>query len=210
MIKLALADDHNILREGIASVLKESGQVEIVKDVGSVKEVKILLDRHPEIEILLCDINFPDGDGYEVLAYIKKYNMATKVIMLTMHDKSSYATKALEAGALGYLTKDTAKDELISAILSVKNGNKYFGQRIMNNIVENMNKPQENHDFFKKVLSKRELEVLELIVEGLDTNEIANKLFISEKTVANYRNSILQKCDIKNIVQLIKFYLQNV
>ena len=210
MIKLALADDHNILREGIASVLKESGQVEIIKDVGSVKEAKILLDRHPEIEILLCDINFPDGDGYEVLAYIKKYNMATKVIMLTMHDKSSYATKALEAGALGYLTKDTAKDELISAILSVKNGNKYFGQRIMNNIVENMNKPQENHDFFKKVLSKRELEVLELIVEGLDTNEIANKLFISEKTVANYRNSILQKCDIKNIVQLIKFYLQNV
>lgn len=210
MIKLALADDHNILREGIASVLKESGQVEIIKDVGSVKEAKILLDRHPEIEILLCDINFPDGDGYEVLAYIKKYNMATKVIMLTMHDKSSYATKALEAGALGYLTKDTAKYELISAILSVKNGNKYFGQRIMNNIVENMNKPQENHDFFKKVLSKRELEVLELIVEGLDTNEIANKLFISEKTVANYRNSILQKCDIKNIVQLIKFYLQNV
>src|SRR5690606_17778717 len=181
-----------------------------IKDVGSIKEVKILLDRHPEIEILLCDINFPDGDGYEILAYIEKYNIGTKVIMLTMHDKSSFATKALEAGAMGYLTKDTAKEELIFAILSVKKGNKYFGHRIMNNMVENMNKPHENHDFFKKVLSKRELEVLELIVEGLDTNEIANKLFISEKTVANYRNSILQKCDIKNIVQLIKFYLQNV
>jgi DNA-binding NarL/FixJ family response regulator len=72
-----------------------------------------------------------------------------------------------------------------------------------------MNKPREGHDFFRKVLSKREPEVLELIIEGLDTDEIAGKLFISEKTAANYRNSILQKCDVKNVVQLIKLYLQH-
>ncbi len=206
MIRVAIADDHNILREGIVSMLMQSNEIEIIADVSSVSQTKSLLDAHPEIEILLCDINFQDGDGYEVLNYIKQYNKSTKLIFLTMHDKSSFATKAIEEGAMGYLTKDTLKHELLNA---VKEGKKYFGQDIMQSIVQNINKPQENHDFFKKVLSKRELEVLELIMEGYDTKEMAEKLFISEKTAANYRNSILQKCNVKNIVQLIKLYLQH-
>jgi DNA-binding NarL/FixJ family response regulator len=209
MIKIALADDHGILREGMASILQASGKVVVVAEAATVAEAKTLLEQHPEVEILLCDINFPDGDGYEVLEYAKKYNKAVRIIFLTMHDKSSFATKAIEAGAMGYLTKDAAKEELLAAITAVSSGKKYFGQNIMSNIVENMNKPREGHDFFRKVLSKRELEVLELIIEGLDTDEIAGKLFISEKTAANYRNSILQKCDVKNVVQLIKLYLQH-
>lgn len=209
MIRIAIADDHSILREGIVSILKANENISIIADVGTVKEGRQMLDKHPEIEVLLCDINFPDGDGYELLDYIKKYNKAAKVIFLTMHDKSSFATKAIEEGAMGYLTKDSLKNELFAAIESVHNGKKYFGQGIMESLVMNMNKPQEKHDFFKNVLSKREFEVLELIMEGLDTKEMAEKLFISEKTAANYRNSILQKCGVKNIVQLIKLYLQN-
>jgi DNA-binding NarL/FixJ family response regulator len=209
MIKIALADDHGILREGMATILQASGKVEVVAEAATVAEAKTLLDEHPEVAILLCDINFPDGDGYAVLEYAKTYNKAVRIIFLTMHDKSSFATKAIEAGAMGYLTKDAAKEELLAAIAAVNAGKKYFGQNIMSNIVENMNKPREGHDFFRKVLSKRELEVLELIIEGLDTDEIAGKLFISEKTAANYRNSILQKCDVKNVVQLIKLYLQH-
>lgn len=209
MIKVAIADDHNILREGIVGILRQSEEIQVIADVSTVKESKLLLDKHPEIEVLLCDINFPDGDGYEVLSYIKKFNKSAKVIFLTMHDKSSFATKAIEEGAMGYLTKDTLRHELLNAIKAVQAGKKYFGQEIMQSIVQNINKPQENHDFFRKVLSKRELEVLDLIMEGLDTKEMAEKLFISEKTAANYRNSILQKCNVKNIVQLIKLYLQH-
>lgn len=209
MINIAVADDHNILREGVVNIIKESGKVNVVGEADSIAAVKSLLDdRSLSFDILLCDINFPDGDGYEVLDYINTYNKGVKVIFLTMHDKSSFATKAIEAGAKGYLTKDTSQEEVVAAILAVSKGNKYFSQNIMANIVENINKPKEDHDFFKKVLSKREYEVLELIIEGMDTNEIADKLFISEKTVANYRISILQKCDVKNIVQLIKLYME--
>lgn len=208
MINLAVADDHNMLREGMVNILKSTGDLKIIGEASTVQDTKRMLDTHPEIEILLCDINFPDGDGFEVLEFIKKFNKNVKLIFLTMHDKSSYARKAIENGAMGYITKDSGKEELLAALLAVKNGKKYFSQSIMNNIVENMNKPNNGHDFFKKVLSKRELEVLELIVEGLDTHEIAEKLFISEKTAANYRISILQKCDVKNVVQLIKLYMQ--
>jgi DNA-binding NarL/FixJ family response regulator len=181
----------------------------VLAQSGTVAETKVTLDKYGDADILLCDINFPDGDGFDVLAYCKAYNKPVKVIFLTMHDKSSYATKAMEAGAKGYLTKDTPKEELIAGIASVYHGKKYIGQDVMSNIVDNMNKPKVGHDFFKKVLSKRELEVLELIVEGQDTDEIAAKLFISEKTAANYRVSILQKSDVKNVVQLIKLYLQH-
>lgn len=209
MINVALADDHNILREGIANILQDTTEVKVVANVGSIEETKQLLDKHPEIEILVCDINFPDGNGYEVLEYIKRYNKKTKVIFLTMHDRSSFATKAIDEGAMGYLTKDAVKEELLAAIVSARNGKKYFGQNIMNSIVENINKPNLTQEFFKKVLSKRELEVLDLIIEGLDTKEISEKLFISEKTAANYRNIIMQKCNVKNVVQLIKLYLQH-
>ncbi len=208
MIKIAVADDHNMLREGMVNLIKASGSIDVRAEADTLQGAKNILDSHSEIEILLCDLNFPDGEGFEILEYIKKYNKNVKVIFLTMHDKSSFVSKAIEAGAMGYLTKDVAKEELMAALLAVKNGKKYFSQNVMTNIVENMNKPQGGHDFFRKVLSKRELEVLELIVEGLDTDEIANKLFISEKTAANYRISILQKCEVKNVVQLIKLYLQ--
>ena len=185
MIQIAVADDHSLLREGLVNLLDTSGKMKVVSEASTVQETKAVLDAHPEIEVLLCDINFPDGDGFEILEFIKRYNKSTKVVFLTMHDKSSYATRAIDAGASGYLTKDTSRDELLSGLLAVASGKKYIGQNIMNNIVQNMNKPHEGHDFFKKVLSKRELEVLDLIIEGMDTNEIAEKLFISEKTAEN-------------------------
>lgn len=209
MIKIAVADDHSLFREGIVNMLQASGNVMVLAEAATLQETRNVLDTHPDIDVLLCDINFPDGDGFEILQFIKTFNKAAKVLFLSMHDKSSYATKAIDCGAYGYLTKDTAREELISGLLAVASGKKYLGQNIMASIVENMNKPREDHNFFKNVLSKRELEVLEMIIEGLDTNEIADKLFISEKTAANYRVSIMRKCDVKNVVQLIKLYLQH-
>src|SRR5690606_7859877 len=155
-------------------------KVDIVAEAGTVADTKALLDKYPDISILLCDINFPDGDGFEVLQYVNDYNKSTKVIFLSMHDKSSYATRAIDAGASGYLTKEVQKEELLTALISVSNGRKYIGQDIMNDIVENIHRPVEDHSFFQKILSKRELEVLELIVAGVDTKEIADRLFISE------------------------------
>lgn len=208
-MKIAVADDHAMLREGVVTIIKGFSDVEVVGEASSVREAKQLLSNHRDVELLLCDINFPDGTGFDVLEYCRQYNSAAKVVFLTMHDKSSFATKAIEAGAMGYITKDSDKSELQAAVTAVRNGKKYFSQSIMSNIVENMSKPQEDHNFFRKVLSRRELEVLELIVEGRETTEIAEKLFISEKTAANYRISILQKCDVKNVVQLIKLYMQH-
>ncbi|MEQ9441749.1 MAG: response regulator transcription factor [Cyclobacteriaceae bacterium] len=208
--KIGLVDDHTILREGVIKILNEAGNVEVIHHVGSMKESHLMLDKYPAMDILLCDINLPDGNGYEILSYIKEYNYKPKVIFLTMHDKSSMATKAIELGAMGYLTKDAVKAELLNAIETVSVGKKYFGHNIMQNIVENMNKPQEGKEYFKKILSKREYQVLDLIVEGQDTKEIADQLHISEKTASNYRISIMQKCNVKNLVQLLKLYLRYV
>jgi two-component system, NarL family, invasion response regulator UvrY len=209
MIKVAVADDHKILREGVIKIINESSIATVVAEADSVAEVKRLLENRPEIEVLMCDISFRDGSGYEVLEYCKKYNKRVKVILLSIYDQSPYATKAIEGGAVGYLTKDSSKEELLSAIENAASGKKYLSQSIMSDLVDNLNNPKKSHDFFSKVLSRREMEVLELVVAGLDTNEIADKLFISEKTVANYRLSILEKCGVKNIVHLIKLYMDH-
>jgi len=209
MIKVAVADDHKILREGITKIINDSTVATVVAEADSVAEVKSILEKKNFIDVLVCDINFQDGDGYEVLDYCKKFNKKVKVILLSMHDQSPYAAKAMESGALGYLTKDSSKEELLSAIQNAVVGKKYLSQSIMSNIVENLNKPRRDKNYFASLLSKRELEVLELVVEGLDTDEIAEKLFISDKTAANYRVSILQKCGVKNVVQLIRLYTKH-
>ncbi len=209
MIKVAVADDHKILREGITKIINDSTVATVVAEADSVAEVKRILEKKNFIDVLVCDINFQDGDGYEVLDYCKKFNKKVKVILLSIHDQSPYATKAIEAGAMGYLTKDSSKEELLLAIQNAVVGKKFLSQSIMSNIVENLNKPRKDKSYFASLLSKRELEVLELVVAGLDTNEIAEKLFISDKTAANYRVSILQKCGAKNVVQLIKLYTKH-
>jgi len=209
MIRVAVADDHKILREGITKIINDSTTVRVVAEADSVAEVKSILEKENFIDVLVCDINFQDGDGYEVLDFCKKFNKKAKVILLSIHDQSPYATKAIEAGAMGYLTKDSSKEELLSAIQNAAVGKKFLSQSIMSNIVENLNKPRRDKNYFASLLSKRELEVLELVVAGLDTDEIAEKLFISDKTAANYRVSILQKCGVKNVVQLIKLYTKH-
>ncbi|XOV93415.1 MAG: response regulator [Bacteroidota bacterium] len=207
MIKLAVVDDHKILREGIVKIIEDSSIATVIAESDSVSGIKKLLDNNSDIEVLLCDLNLQDGNGFEVLEYCNRFNKKVKVILLSIFDQSDYATKAINSGALGYLTKDSSSEEVISAIKNAVEGKKYLSQRIMSDLIENINNPGKKYDHFKKILSKRELDVLELIVAGDDTKEIAEKLFISEKTAANYRISIQQKCGVKNIVQLIKLYM---
>jgi DNA-binding NarL/FixJ family response regulator len=208
-IKIIVADDHAILKEGIAKLLDEYEDILVVGQATDGAQTIHLVEHH-QPHVLVSDINMGKLNGYEVLQEIKTKNLATKVLFLTMHDKPDNIFKAMEMGASGYLTKDTIKEELIQAIRTINQGRVYFGQSIMKIIVDNRSQPGKEErvsDKFKNLLSAREIEILSLVSEGLSSKQISEKLFISERTVANHRLNIMNKCGVSNTVELVKMYL---
>lgn len=210
-IKIIVADDHAILKEGITKLLYEYKDVLVVGEATDGAQTLSLVE-HYQPHILVLDINMRELNGYEVLQEIQRKKLPTKVLFLTMYDKPENIFKAMEMGAFGYLTKDTITEELIQAIRTINQGKFYFGQSIMKIIVDNRSL-QGNQDRlnnkFKDLLSVREFEILSLVSEGLSSKQISEKLFISERTVANHRLNIMNKCGVSNTVELVKMYIQH-
>lgn len=208
-IRIVLADDHSILRQGTATMLSAYEDI-IITDVASNGNdlLKILTRQEPDI--LVSDIGMPGLPIFTVLEKIKEAKLKTKVLLLTMHDSAEYIFKALEYGISGYLTKDTVKEELITAIRAIYNGGEYYSQNITNSIIrahKNKSTKPQNEANPLQIFSARELEVLSLIAEGYSTKQIAEKLFLSERTVSNHRSRMLQKCDVSNTIELVKLFL---
>ncbi len=143
---------------------------------------------------------------------IAKHQLRTKVLIFSVHDTPDYVFKALNSGVSGYITKYVDRNELVNAIITVAQGKEYYSQRITQIIVKGFKeKKNQNSDTQNpiNVLSKREREVLSLIVEGLNSKQIAERLFLSERTISNHRANMLQKCKVNNTVELVKLYLDN-
>jgi DNA-binding NarL/FixJ family response regulator len=211
-IKVIIADDHAILKEGVSKLLSEYEDILVVGEATEGQQTLALVEHH-QPHVLVTDINMNGLNGYEILQQIRKKNISTKVLFLTMHDKPENIFKAMEMGASGYLTKDTIKEELIQAIRSINQGKFYFGQSIMKIIVDNRStqgKEAKPENTFKDLLSPREFEILTLVSEGLSSKQISERLFISERTVANHRLNIMNKCGVSNTVELVKLYLNHI
>ncbi|MEI6697230.1 MAG: response regulator transcription factor [Bacteroidota bacterium] len=211
-IKIMLIDDHQIVRDGI-KVLLES--LENVKVIGEASNVAELLEKlkYAQPDIIVTDISMPDISGIELTKIIngdKKYQ-GIKILILSMYTNEDFVFNAIKAGARGYLPKNTTRKELFEAVNTIYNGNEYFSESISNIILKSYIKKVKSveNGEKKETLSIRETEIVRLFAQGFGNQKIADKLFISIRTVESHKNHIMHKLALKTTVDLIKFAIKN-
>lgn len=206
-IKIVIADDHVMVREGIKRLLELDGEFEVVGEANDGLEcIEVVESVKPDI--ILLDINMPNLNGIQTLERLRKDKNDVKVLFLTIHNEVEYLEKAKSLGADGYVLKDSESRVLKKAITNVVNGDKYIQSNMAMLLRERENflltyQPEEN------VLTKREIEVLKLLAEGLFNKEIAYKLLISEKTVKNHVSNIFKKLDVSDRTQAAVYAIKN-
>lgn len=208
-IEVVLVDDHSIVRQGIKSVLSAEPDIEIVAEASNGREaIKLTLEKSPDVVIM--DITLPLLNGLEAGYQILKRKPSTKILILSMHDNRAFIEKALDYGALGYILKDSAPDEIAHAIREVDAGRFFLSPKISSFVIQDYIRRRKKAAVRRKplALTVREREILQLIGEGLNNKDIARQLNISLKTVLVHRNNIMQKLNIHTQAQLIRFALR--
>lgn len=201
MIKIAITDDHTIVIEGIKNMLKSDKQIEILQSFENIKDT--FENLNDSVEVLLLDINLPDGNGIVACKELLEIRKDLKIIALTNFEDSMFIKQILKNGAMGYLLKNTSKTELTEAIKEVNKGNRYLPKNI-SNILLNDSIGISNSNYFVPKLTSREKEILALIIKEYTTDEIANELFLSNKTVESHRSNLMQKLGVKNSAGLVR------
>lgn len=206
MIRVMIVDDHLIVREGLKQIISESSDIKVVDEASNGSEA---LDKVKRIkcDVLLLDISMPGRSGLEILKELKNEAPALAVLILTMHPEEQYAVRVLKAGASGYLTKESAPDELIEAIRKVSRGGKYISSTLAEKLafdleIDTGRPPHET-------LSDREFEVMCMIASGKTVSEIAEEMVLSVKTISTYRSRILEKMRMKTNAELTYYSIKN-
>ena len=206
MIKIILIDDHAIVREGICRIIDDTSGITISAEASTGQEALDLIWKE-KYDLVILDISMPGKNGLQTLKEIKKYDSKLPVLMLSMHAEEQYAMRAIKAGASGYLTKESASDQLVSAIRKIYDGRKFISPGVAELLVTDI-----YHDEDKRLheyLSDREFEIFKLIVRGNSAKKIATNLSISDKTVSTYRSRILKKMDMHSTADLIHYAIEN-
>lgn len=209
-ITVMIVDDHVLLREGLKQILELEDDIEVVAQAGDGEEaIEKAQEYNPDV--MLLDINMPKINGIETLRRLKDLGINSKTIMLTIHEDREYLFETMKIGANGYVLKDSDADGLIKAIRDVNHGKTYIQPSIASILVEELNEKGKIDGDYAKIesLTKREYEVLTLIAGGLNNREIANKLFISEKTVKNHVSNIFKKLEVNDRIQAAIFAFKN-
>ncbi len=206
MIRILIADDHAIVREGLKRILEEDRSMELVAEADTGRQA-VSLARSEKPDVILLDISMPERSGVDALSDIKSAHPGARVLMLSMHPEDQYAIRCLSEGADGYLTKESAPELLLEAIRKLYGGSKYVSPSLAERLAVNLSrKPlQAPHES----LSERELQVLILIGSGKIVSEIARELCVSVKTVSTYRSRILEKMNLDNNAQLIRYAVEH-
>lgn len=205
-MKILICDDHKIVREGIRQILSQLPEITLICEAGNGNEVLDLLRKY-DFTILLLDISLPDKSGLDILQTVKAKWPLINVLMLSMFSQEQYAIRSLKLGASGYLTKDTASEELLLAVKKISAGGKYISNALAEELALNLKKDNfaQKHDS----LSGREFEILIKIANGKSLQEIGNELFISVKTVSTYRSRILVKMELNRNNELTRYCIEN-
>ncbi|HEY5997591.1 MAG TPA: response regulator transcription factor [Candidatus Deferrimicrobiaceae bacterium] len=205
-IRTLSIDDHRIVLRGIEQILQKTPDIRVTGIASNAHEA---LERiaGEEFDVVLLDISMPDRNGLELLKLIRERRPRLPVLILSMHPEEQYAVRALRAGASGYLTKESALEELIEAIRRVSQGRKYVSASLAEKLASELEPdvPKPPHER----LSDREFQVMQMIGAGRKNLEIARDLFVSPKTVATYKTRIFQKTGLKNNAELIRYLLEH-
>ena len=203
-ITILLVDDHKLIRESWSFILNSDPRFEVIGETNNADEaVDIATEKKPAI--VLMDINMAPVNGFDATKQLRKFVPSAKIIGISMHSMPAYARKMLQMGALGYVTKNSSKDELIEAILEVNAGKKYICDEVKNILAQQELVDEGTVASDMNALSRRELDIVKLIKEGLSSREIASRLDITIKTVEVHRYNILKKLNLKNTAALVNF-----
>jgi two-component system invasion response regulator UvrY len=206
MIRVLIADDHAILRRGLAQIIAEAGDMEVCAEAETGAQA-VKLAREHAIDVVLLDITMPDRNGLDTLKQLKKEKPKLAVLMLSIHPEETYALRAIKSGASGYLTKQSAPALLVTAIRQVAGGRRYISpavaEELAGTIADGSDRPPH------ATLSDREYETMRLIASGKTVSEIAADMSLSVKTVSVYRARLLQKMQLKNNSELTHYALKN-
>lgn len=205
-IKTLIVDDHSIVREGLKRILDESDDINVVAEAGNGEDA-IRLVQNNKFDMIILDISMPGKSGLELLRDIKSINPEQHVLILSMHSENIYAKRTLLAGASGYMTKESASDDLVDAIYKIQSGGKYISPSLAQILVDEI-----GHDAnipVHELLSNREYQVFEMIAIGKKVSEIAIELNLSSKTVSTYRTRILEKMKLSSNSEITQYAIAN-
>jgi len=205
-IRVVLADDHVFVRDGIKSLLENEANIEVVGEAtDGLEALKIVEINKPDL--LILDIRMPNMTGIEVVEKLRSQNNTVKIIMLSMHESEEYVLKSIRAGADGYLLKGSSKEEFLKALNTVANGGKYFSGDISSILISQLNNPAASIGpkqtlEEEQLITKREKEILKLLLSGKGNKEIAEALDISKRTAEVHRFNLMKKLKVKNLIEL--------
>jgi DNA-binding NarL/FixJ family response regulator len=209
-IRVLIADDHDIVRDGLRFILEANADIQIVAEAENGLQAIAETQKH-QPEIVIIDISMPEMNGIEAVAQIRNDMPSTEVIFLSIYATREYIYRALRTGAKGYLLKESASTEIIDAVYAVQRGNRYLSRKISDSMIDEYLQLREaaSENNLLDRLSQREREVLQLVAEGNSSSQIAEKLFLSPGTVDSYRSRLMIKLGIKDLPGLIKFAIQH-
>ncbi len=216
-IKVALIDDHQIVRDGIRSLLTGINDIEVIIEACDAMCIieRLKVDKPGVLmpDVMIVDISLPEISGIELTKIVTSQHPKIKIIMLSMYTNQEFIFNAIKAGAKGYLPKNITRDELLEAIREVYKGNEYFSKDVSNIILKSYLKQVKDPERFDSLhdekLTNREMEILRFVAEGYSNQLIADKLFISVRTVESHKNHIMQKLELTTTVDLVKYALKN-
>ena len=207
-IKVLVTDDHQIIVDGLKSLLNNSTDFKVIGEANNGREALKIIE-NVEVDVVLMDIDMPVMNGIETLKEIRRRRLEVKVIILSMHHEAGMIKSLIDLGAMGYLLKSSPQEELAAAIRKVAVGQQYFSSQVTLSL---LNKPQNSNNAESEsagLLTERETEIIKLIAEGFSNKEIGAKLFISHRTVDTHRTNLMKKIQVENIAGLISYAIKN-
>ena len=207
MIRVLLADDHSIVRAGLRRIVEESGDMEVIAEASDGREaIRLVHDELPDVAVI--DISMPGLDGLEVVSQVQRHYPELPILILTMHEEGQYVVRAIQAGARGYITKQSAPEQLVRAIRKVFSGSRYLTDEAAEALALQVARGSREQSPLDS-LSMRELQVLRRLAMGHTNREIASAYGISIKTVDTYRSRLLKKLNLRNNAEISRFAIQN-
>ena len=205
---ILIIDDHPLFREGLKAIIERDSRFEVVGEAGNGRE-GVQMTKKLKPDMIIVDISLPDRSGIQLTREIRTFLSTTRILIVSMHSKIDYIAEAFQAGATGYVVKESASERLLQGLESVASGDYFLDSSVSHAVVENLMKSPLKEakitDADYDTLTPREQEIMRLLAEGLSSKKVAEKLFISPKTVENHRSNIMNKLSLHNTIELIRY-----